>query len=104
VEFSKLLYKNLKVQLAPTVLDILFAVFGDDQGLLDGPAFVAVMKSRNRVPGYRVREGQEGRGAPGGKDRCYLKLDFLKTILCGQISLPPNPTSSRLNVASRKLA
>lgn len=59
-EFSKLLYKNLKVQLAPSVLDILFAVFGDDQGLLDGPAFVAVMKSRNRVPGYRVCGGREG--------------------------------------------
>jgi hypothetical protein len=62
IEFSKLLYKNLKVQLAPSVLDILFAVFGDDQGLLDGPAFVAVMKSRNRVPGYRVCRGHEGWG------------------------------------------
>lgn len=54
-DFAELLYKTLQVKLAPAVLDILFAVFGDDQGLLDGPAFVSVMKSRNRVPGYKVR-------------------------------------------------
>jgi hypothetical protein len=54
-DFAELLNKTLKVKLAPAVLDILFVVFGDDQGLLDGPAFVSVMKSRNRVPGYKVR-------------------------------------------------
>lgn len=53
-DFNKLLMKTLKVQLAPAVLDILFAVFGTDQGLLDGPGFVSVMKARNRVPGYKV--------------------------------------------------
>lgn len=55
-DFSKLLQKTLGVRLAPAVLDIVFAVFGDSEGLLDGPAFVQVMKSRNRVPGYRVRQ------------------------------------------------
>ena len=59
-DFSKLLGKTLGVQLAPAVLDTVFAVFGDAQGLLDGPAFVAIMKSRNRVPGYRVRGGAWG--------------------------------------------
>lgn len=53
-DFSKLLDKTLRVQLAPAVLDILFGVFGDSQGLLDGPTLVQVMKRRNRVPGYRV--------------------------------------------------
>lgn len=54
-DFNKLLMKTLKVQLAPAVLDIIFEVFGTDQGLLDGPGFVSVMKARNRVPGYKVR-------------------------------------------------
>jgi hypothetical protein len=52
-DFNKLLLKTLKVQLAPAVLDIIFAVFGNEQGLLDGPGFVSVMKARNRVPGYK---------------------------------------------------
>jgi hypothetical protein len=30
------------------------AVFGDEQGLLDGTEFVQVMKRRNKVPGYKV--------------------------------------------------
>jgi hypothetical protein len=53
-DFAKLVFKTLGVQLAPAVVDIVYAVFGDAQGRLDGPAFVAIMKSRNRVPGYRV--------------------------------------------------
>lgn len=54
-DFTKLVQKTLQIKLAPSVVDIIFAVFGNDQGLLDGPGFVAVMKSRNRVPGYKVR-------------------------------------------------
>jgi hypothetical protein len=53
-DLAKLVFKTLGVQLAPAVVDILYAVFGDANGRLDGPAFVAIMKSRNRVPGYRV--------------------------------------------------
>lgn len=53
-DFSKLVFKTLGVQLAPAVVDIVYAVFGDANGRLDGPTFAAIMKSRNRVPGYRV--------------------------------------------------
>lgn len=52
-DFAKLVQKTLGLKLAPAVQDIVFAVFGDSDGMLDGPAFVQVMKSRNRV-GYRV--------------------------------------------------
>jgi hypothetical protein len=53
-DFAKLLQQTLGVKLAPTVLSIMFAVFGDSSGFLDGPAFVQIMKNRNKVPGYRV--------------------------------------------------
>lgn len=55
-DFAKLVQKTLGLKLAPAVQDIVFAVFGDSDGMLDGPAFVQVMKSRNRV-GYRVSTG-----------------------------------------------
>lgn len=64
-DFSKLLAKSTGVQLSQPVLDILFAVFGDAHGLLDGPTLVAVMKARNRVPGYRV-SGCAGSWRAGG--------------------------------------
>lgn len=64
-DFQKLIQKSLGVTLAPAVLDILFWVFGDDAGLLDGPSFVAVMKSRNKVPGYRVSARCVSAGAWG---------------------------------------
>lgn len=49
-----MLQKTLNLRLSPAVLDIVFYMFGDSAGQLDGPAFVDVMKRRNRVPGYKV--------------------------------------------------
>eukprot|EP00879_Flechtneria_rotunda_P026263 GHRR01027994.1.p1 GENE.GHRR01027994.1~~GHRR01027994.1.p1 ORF type:complete len:463 (+),score=161.35 GHRR01027994.1:639-2027(+) len=52
-DFAKLLFKTMGAKLSPAVLDIVYYVFGDGDGMLDGPCFVDVMKRRNRVPGYR---------------------------------------------------
>lgn len=65
-DFSKLLQKSLGVVLSPVVLDILFSVFGDEFGQLDGAALVQVMKARNKVPGYRVSELGANSGPPRG--------------------------------------
>lgn len=54
-EFVKWLKKTLNVKLSPAVLDVMFYMFADGDGCLDGPGFVDVMKRRNRVPGYKVR-------------------------------------------------
>eukprot|EP00878_Enallax_costatus_P024166 GHUV01025765.1.p1 GENE.GHUV01025765.1~~GHUV01025765.1.p1 ORF type:complete len:470 (+),score=125.94 GHUV01025765.1:256-1665(+) len=54
MEFVKIVKKSLNMKISPTVLDIIYYCFGDDEGNLDGPAFVDVMKRRNRVPGYKV--------------------------------------------------
>lgn len=53
-EFAKLMYKSIGLKLPDTVLDILMHMFGDGQGSVDGPGLVAVMKHRNKVPGYKV--------------------------------------------------
>lgn len=70
-DFAKLLQKSLGVSLSQPVLDIVFAVFGDASGLLDGAALVQVMKARNRVPGYRVRQSHTA--APAGGVRCCTR-------------------------------
>lgn len=54
-EFIKIVRKSLNMKISPTVLDIIFYVFADSEGNLDGPGFVNVMKRRNTVPGYKVR-------------------------------------------------
>eukprot|EP00878_Enallax_costatus_P030405 GHUV01033099.1.p1 GENE.GHUV01033099.1~~GHUV01033099.1.p1 ORF type:complete len:126 (+),score=14.65 GHUV01033099.1:253-630(+) len=57
MEFVKIVKKSLNMKISPTVLDIIYYCFGDDEGNLDGPAFVDVMKRRNRVPGYKKNHG-----------------------------------------------
>jgi Ca2+-binding EF-hand superfamily protein len=55
-DFAKLIHKTLGLKLPTGVMDVLMAVFGDEQGCLDGSEFVQVMKRRNKVPGYKVSE------------------------------------------------
>ncbi|KAF8069396.1 hypothetical protein HT031_001511 [Scenedesmus sp. PABB004] len=57
-EFAKLLSKALGgLRLAPSVVEIIYALFGDEAGSLDGPALVSALKRRNYVPGYKKGQG-----------------------------------------------
>jgi len=72
-DFNKLLKKTLAFQLSPAVLDVIFYLFGNEEGHLNGEGLVDALSRRDRLPGKRLLTpgGSTGVGAEGNVFNLY---------------------------------
>lgn len=92
-DFSKLLSSTIGIKLSAPVLGVLFHVFGDKSGNLDGPGFVEVFKRRNRVPGYKARAWHvHDGGGTGGEEGQIAHA----CVICARKSFSAPPVPSRM--------